>query len=347
MPEDDDSAAKHADAEALEWIVAFQESPDNADLRVRFEQWYDAAPLNAAAWQEAAQVYASIGETRPVHIARWEKLAERRAPTLAPPIAAVRNKQHVRVGASGSKGKGRRRLVTVALPAAAAAIIVVMVAPELALRWQADALAGTAEPREIDLADGSHASLSPGSAFSIDYSKKERRVTLLRGKAWFEVRHESGRPFRVDARSIRTTDIGTAFEVGMTDDAIHIAVQQGTVRVDDLTKARALSDRLVAGRSLSIGREGQTQQQVEAPALIGAWRDGQLAVQDRPMREVIEALRPWYVGMIVVRSDALVQRHVTGVYDLRNPVGAMEALTKAYGGQVIRITPWLLVLAES
>lgn len=347
MPEDQDSAAKRADAEALEWIVALQESPDDPDVRARFDQWRDAASLNAAAWQEAAQLYGSIGETRPVHSERWEKLAEARAPVLAPPIAAVRRPPRTRTGASGSKGKTGRPLVKVALPAAAAAIIAVMVAPELALRWQADAVAGTGEPREIDLADGSHASLSPGSAFRIDYSDKERRITLLRGQAWFDVRHESDRPFRVDARNIRTTDIGTAFEVGMTDATIHVAVQQGIVRVDDVEKARALSERLVAGQALTIDRDGQALQQVEASDLIGAWRDGQLTVQDRPMSEVIEALRPWYRGLIVVRSDALAQRRVTGVYDLRDPAGAMEALTKAYGGRVTRITPWVLVLSET
>lgn len=347
MSEDNDSPAKRADAEALEWIVALQDAPDDPAVRARFEQWHCAASLNAVAWQETAHVYASISETRPVHSERWEKLAEQRTPTLAPPIAATRRRPSTRTASSGRKRVTSGGLVRVALPAVAAAIVAVIAAPELALRWQADAVAGTGELREIDLADGSHASLSPGSALRIDYSNKERRITLLRGQAWFDVRHEPGRPFSVNARNIRATDIGTAFEVGIAEGTIHVAVQQGIVRVDDVDKSRALTEHLVAGQSLSVSHDGQVRQQMEAPDLVGAWRDGQLAVQDRPMREVIEALRPWYRGMIVVRSGALVQRRVTGVYDLRNPAEAMEALTKAYGGRVTRITPWVLVLSAN
>lgn len=346
MPEYYDSAAMRADAEALEWIVALQETPGDPDVCERFEQWRAADPLNSAAWDEAAHVYTGIGETRPAHPERWEALANRRAPTLALPIAVVRRIPSVRTQASRRKDRAGRPFVQLAL-SAAAAIAAVLAAPELALRWQADALAGTGAPREITLADGSHATLSPRSALKIDFSDKERRITLLRGQAWFQVRRDAGRPFRVDARSVRTTDIGTAFEVGMTDTAVRVAVEEGIVRVDDAVKGRAISGQLVAGQSLSVARDGQIRQQTEAPALIGAWRDGQLAVQDRPMSEVIEALRPWYSGMIIVRSETQLRRRVTGVYDLRNPAGAMNALTKAYGGRVTRITPWLLVLSES
>ena len=268
MSEDNDPAVKRADAEALEWIVALQDAPDDPAVRARFEHWHGGAPLNAAAWQEAAQVYASIGETRPVHSKRWEKLAERRAPTLAPPIAAIRKRPSSRNASSGRKRGTHRPLVKVALPATAAAIVAVMAGPELALRWQADAVAGTGELRQIDLADGSHASLSPGSALRIDYSDDERRITLLRGQAWFDVRHEPGRPFSVNARNIRATDIGTAFEVGIADDTIHVAVQQGIVRVDDVEKSLALTERLVAGQSLSVSHGGQIRRQAEAPDLV-------------------------------------------------------------------------------
>lgn len=345
MPEAPDSARKRADAEALEWIVTLQEAPEDAEARARFEQWRAASPANAAAWEESARIYEAIGETNPIHSERWERLTGQRKPAPTHPVAAFRKHRVQRSTAMPAKRRNGRRLVKAALPAAVAAILAVLAAPELALRWQADAMAGTGELRELTLADGSHASLSPGSAIRIDYSNDERRITLLRGQAWFEV-HDDARPFRVAARDVEATDIGTAFEVGLAGDDIHVAVGHGIVRVDDTKTARVISKRLTAGQSVSIDPGGNIRRDTASPELIGAWRDGQLAVQDKPMSDVVEALRPWYGGMIVVRSNALADRHVTGVYDLHDPAGAMEALTKAYGGSVTRLTPWLIILSD-
>ncbi|MGE4323531.1 MAG: FecR domain-containing protein [Sphingobium sp.] len=346
MPEKLDSAALRADAEALEWLVALQDAPDDADVRARFEQWRAAGPLNAAAWEDTAQVYADIGQTQPAHAERWERLAKQRQPVLSAPILAIGANRRRRPAASGRR-RPVRQAAKVAIPAVAAAMLAVVAGPDLAVRWQADAIAGIGEVRDVKLADGSRASLSPGSAFRIDYSDKERRITLLRGQAWFDVRHESDRPFRVVTGDVATTDIGTAFEVGSLASGIHVTVEQGIVRVDDLGHGRSIAERLVAGQSLAIDKTGQVRQAIAPPYLVSAWRDGQIAVQNRPVGEVVDALRPWYRGIIVLRSDVLSRQRVTGVYDLRNPARALDALTKAHGGSVTQITPWILVLSDS
>lgn len=343
MPKNRDSIGTGADVEALEWIVALQEAPDDEDVRGRFEQWRAESRANAAAWQEAAQVYFGIGETNPIHSERWTKLAEQRPPALAAPISAVRKRRHIRP--TQSRRRMRGPLVKIALPSAAAAVLAVFAVPEVALRWQADEVADAGELRDMTLADGSLAALAPGSAIEIDYSSDERRIRLLRGQAWFDVK-EDDRPFRVAAGDVETIDIGTAFEVDVEGGSVRVAVGHGIVRVNDAKAERVIADRLTAGHVVSVGSDGNVRRTTTSPELIGAWRDGQLIVQDRPMGEVIDALRPWYSGKIIVRSDTLARRRVTGVYDLRDPAGAMEALSRAYGGKVRRITPWMLVLSE-
>lgn len=346
MPEDRDPDVTRADAEALDWIVTLQESPDDAALRRRFELWRTATPLNAAAWEETAQVYAGIGETMPAHADRWRRLVADREPSLASPIVAARRRRRFVRPAAARPVRRRGRAVVVALSGAAAAAIAVVALPDVVLRWQADAVTGTGEVRAVPLADGSLASLGPDSAIRVDYSDGERRISLLRGQAWFDVRHDAARPFRVTARDVQTTDIGTAFEVRLDPGNIRVGVASGIVRVDYAKSAPPISERLTAGQSLVIEASGAVARESTAPSLVGAWRDGQFAVQDRPMREVIEALRPWYGGMILVRSDTLPDRRVTGVYDLRDPAGALTALAKAYDGRVVRITPWLMILSD-
>lgn len=347
MTEASDPDRKRADAEALDWIIALQEAPQDLEARVRFDQWSAADPANARAWEESTRVYAGLGEIRPVHSEHWSRMRDRPdAPTIisVPGARRGRTTAGTRSEARRGSGKGRAPIAAV-LSAAAAALVVVLAAPEAALRWQADAIAGTGELRVMTLADGSHISLSPGSAVSIDYSAAERRIGLLRGQAWFDVQDDP-RPFRVAARHVETTDIGTAFEVGLTDSSIRVGVGHGIVRVDDTRNGHTISERLVAGQTVSVDPAGKVSRGSAQPELIGVWRDGRLAVQDRPVSEVVDALRLWHRGMILVRPGALAGRRVTGIYDLRDPAGAMTALTKAHGGRVTQITPWLLILSD-
>ena len=346
MPEDRDPAAVRADAEALDWIVTLQEQPDDAGVRRRFELWRTASAANAVAWEKVAQVYAGIGETTPAHAERWRKLTADRQTSLAPPILAARRRRRMRGAVPRSEPRKGRRITAVALPAVAAAMLAIVAIPNAVLRWQADAVTGTAELRDVHLSDGSLASLGPDSAIGIDYSQGERRIRLLRGQAWFDVRHNADRPFRVVARGVEATDIGTAFEVRLDPSDTHVSVARGIVRVDYAKSVPPISARLVAGQSLAITTSGAATRDTTMPSLVGAWRDGRLAVQNQSMAEVIAALRPWYSGMIVVQSDTLAGHRVTGVYDLRDPAGAMTALASAYGGHVTRITPWLMILSD-
>jgi transmembrane sensor len=80
---------------------------------------------------------------------------------------------------------------------------------------------------------------------------------------------------------------------------------------------------------------------------MAAWRNGQIIVRDRPAGEVIEALRPWFSGMIVMRDEAFARQRVTGLYDATRPVEALRALAQAYGGSVTSITPWVIVVSSA
>lgn len=64
------------------------------------------------------------------------------------------------------------------------------------------------------LSDGTTVWLNSGSSLKLykAFSKSERRVSLS-GEAYFEVRHDSSRPFIVEANGMTVVDLGTAFNV--------------------------------------------------------------------------------------------------------------------------------------
>jgi transmembrane sensor len=70
-----------------------------------------------------------------------------------------------------------------------------------------------------------------------------------------------------------------------------------------------------------------------------------LVAIDRPVADVVEELRAYYRGRIVLMDTALAAKRVTGVYDLRNPAAGLRALAAAHGAKVTELTDWILVLS--
>lgn len=336
--------ARRADDEAVEWAILLREDPDDADVRARFDIWLAASPLNARAWSDTAHAYDRAGDTRPIY-SPPVRSAEHR-PVLPPgPVPYVRRKAKRLSNQDRATRKLPPRRLLVA--GVAAACIAVAVAPSIMLRWQADHLTGTAEVGNVTLADGSVARLAPGSAIAVTYAGNWRQVRLLRGEAWFDVQHDTSRPFYVDAKGITTTVLGTAFDVRLDTGGVTTELARGRVRVDYGKAAPPVSEQLVPGQTVRVGFDGTVQRDTRPVEQVAAWRNRQIVVRDRPATEVVDALRPWFSGVIVVRGDSFARQRVTGIYNAADPVEALKGLTQAYGGSVSTVTPWIIVLSPA
>jgi len=215
--------------------------------------------------------------------------------------------------------------------------------PELLTAIRADQRTGTAEMRSLSLPDGSRVTLAPDSAIALAFSDRERSIRLLSGEAFFEVTPDAERPFRVDADELRVTVLGTAFSVQSGPEYRSVGVEHGLVRVDLPSDSR----QLVAGHMMRIGPDGTVTEDQREPASIAAWRRHRLIARDEPLAQVVDGLRRYYSGRIVITDNALGQRPVTGIYDLRDPVRALQAIARAQNAVIRQISPWLTVLSAS
>lgn len=102
---------------------------------------------------------------------------------------------------------------------------------------------------------------------------------------------------------------------------------------------------LTAGQGVRLNEVGRGVAFETHPDNIAAWTRKQLIVEARPAAEVVDALRPWYGGVILAQGERLKTSEITGVYDLSNPVGALIALSRANNASVVRISPWLIVIS--
>ncbi len=329
-----DADAERTSNEATDWLILLQEEPDDAELRRRFDEWLKARPENQSAWA-ATKTFADVAALLPAARASHEA-----ASVVAHdgPVAQVSRLKPRTAG---------RRWAMPAMALAAAACLALWTGPALLLHLRADHVTGTAELRQLDLPDGSRVTLAPASAIAVADDRQGRRVRLLAGEAFFQVRPDPARPFRVTARDVEATVLGTSFDVRLGSDDVAVSVEEGIVAVAAAGASVDTAAKLAAGQFVRVATGGGTTRGSEQPELVAAWRQGQLYAQETRLGDAVDQLRRSFGGTIVLTDRRLADRRITGAYNLADPEDALRGMARVHGATVRRITPWLLVVSGS
>jgi len=207
----------------------------------------------------------------------------------------------------------------------------------------ADVSTGTAEVRSVDLADGSRVWLGPNSAIDVALQPARREIHLRSGEAFFEVAPDAQRPFIAEVDGVKVTVLGTAFDLRETGSGTEILVQHGKVRVDDADGV--LASGLVAGDWLRVDGAGSATQGRRPTAQIGTWRQKQLIAQNLSVAEIVERLRPYFRGIVILNDTKLAEKRLTGVYNLADPQAALTAIAQGQNATLRYMTPWIVTLS--
>ena len=224
---------------------------------------------------------------------------------------------------------------------AAALAICLMLSLATSNLLRADYRTGASETRDVALPDGSTVSLDADSAIALG---PDRAVELLAGRAFFQVKRDPAHAFTVTADETRVTVLGTAFDVLLSERSVTVAVQSGSVSVAGSSQSVTLQS---GQRAIVDCADGAITAATVGTTGIAAWRSGKLVVEGVPVAEVIEELDRHHSGVILLRDPVLGARRITGVFDLHDPEAAVRAVLRPYGGQILAITPYLLVVQGS
>lgn len=209
------------------------------------------------------------------------------------------------------------------------------------LAWPADHSAPIGEIAAIQLEDGTRVILDSGSAMNVSMDRDRRDIRLLRGRLSVAVADDE-RPLRLLSGDAVIRDIGTRFSVLRDEDGEHVAVSEGIVDLRASGESRALI--LGAGESgaLKDGRLESARRINEIEAF--GWTDGRLYFSNRPLHEVVEELRRYHRGWIVVTNDHAASLRVSGGLSLHDPATAMTELARLSGTRLSRVTDRILIL---
>lgn len=204
-----------------------------------------------------------------------------------------------------------------------------------------DEFTSIAEVRETSLPDGSGVTLDANTAIAIDFSDNQRQVLLQRGRAFFDVATDSRRPFRVMAKGGRVEALGTQFVVNVSGDEVTTSVQESAVSVTapNGQDVRVMMGQMVSYRGIEISKVDLADAEVET-----AWRHGQLIFSDKPLKSVVADVNRYRYGRLQIVGSSLENLRVSGVFDIKNPDGILEAIVRTLPVQAVEVTPLLVVL---
>jgi transmembrane sensor len=312
---------------AFAWLSLLHDRPSAGD-QLTFSQWLRADPAHAEAYAQAQVL--------------WE-LSEGPARTLANEEALALQ------GYLDAMDRPRRpALLRWSGALAMAACLLLMVS--LGTGWQpqrwidelgADYVSAPGEIRTVTLADQSQVTLDGDSAIAVDFSRGERHVQLRRGAGFFSVTH-TGDPFVVAAEKGEARVLGTQFEVRLQPHGAQVTVLSGRVGV---TADRGGEQQiLTAGQQVAYG-EGSAQKlhAVDSEAQL-AWRQGWLTYYKSTLADVVEDLRRYYPGRIVLLNDELAARKVSGSFPSKDPQAVLNSLQGVMGFEQHQVLGHLIIL---
>ena len=134
------------------------------------------------------------------------------------------------------------------------------------------------------LADGSQVELNTNSAIRVDLHDRTRTIKLVRGEAFFQIKHDAARPFVVTAAGHRIVDLGTKFLVRIDPQSLRVALVEGSARLENTR----------AGQRPVVLRRGDV-------AIATA---EETSVTKKAAREILDSLA-WQRGAIVFRNERL------------------------------------------
>ena len=165
------------------------------------------------------------------------------------------------------------------------------------------------ERATLRLPDGTQVSLAPASRLRLaaDFGE-ERRDVYLDGEAYFDVPHDSLRPFTVFASNASARDLGTQFLVRKypEDPMVQVVVRKGAVAMSGV-------GRLAAGDLGRLGADGQASlRRNVALGTYFSWLEGRLVFRDTPLIDVLRALRRWHDVDVQLADSTLGSLPFTG-----------------------------------
>lgn len=345
------ATSRQIELTAADWLARRESGDWSPDDDARLRIWLDVTTAHRvaflrleAAWGESGRLKAlAAGREPPGTPARgqWAKAPDR--------IAAGTDDTPDRIGSLDALVFSARRTEAPRRRPIGAAFAAALLCGALAVwGWNtytavetAHYASGVGQLRELRLSDGTRTTLSGDSRIDVSMSRRERRIALTRGEAFFEATKDRQRPFVVEADARRVVAVGTRFAVRRDGQDLRVVVTEGLVRLESTSsqgQPPAPTALLPAGSTALASRSGvlvRAGTAAEAERTLD-WRGGFLHFDDTPLAEAAAEFNR-YSGRTILMGDATTAAlRIGGNFRWSNVDGFVRLLEQGFDVRVER-----------
>jgi len=270
--------------------------------------------------EEQSKLDAWLNETIAHRVAFWRLKA---ALVRTERLAALRSAE------PGKQPAHRKGVWPIAIRSAGACIVIAAVGFAAASYYQNSLEETYATPvggREvITLGDGSHVELNTDTVLHARVHANRRTIELVRGEAFFQIRHDSAHPFVVIAGDQHITDLGTKFIVRDDSGKVEVTLVEGRARVDSANAGRAHSAVLMPG-DVAVATTGGisiTRRTAQDMANQLGWRNGVLIFRYTTLADAAAQFNRYNSKKLVIADSASARLTIVGTF----PVDDVAAFT--------------------
>ncbi|KQN13921.1 FecR family protein [Sphingomonas sp. Leaf30] len=293
--------------DAAAWIDRLNQPAFDAAAGPDFDAWMAASPRHRAVFAEMQALWQS------------EALVEALGTAACVPAAAIPPAPRV-----DRARRGRRSAARLAVAACAMLVAILLLVPMLVTtRYRT----GPGESRTVVLADGSRVDLSGDTELRVRILPWHRGAELVRGEAYFDIRHERSRMFRVASGTTSVRVLGTAFNVDrQSPTRTAVVVYRGAVEVGVAGEADLVLHKGDGARVV----DGQVTAQPRIAASAPEWKSGWFEASDVPLAVLIGKVQRYSARPILLQDRRLQALPISGRFHISDTDRALQAVQAAY-----------------
>lgn len=176
--------------------------------------------------------------------------------------------------------------------------------------------------------------------FPDEFSKDDRTV-FLEGEAFFEVRRDVNRPFKVIAQDVETKVLGTSFNVTALPnrDKVEVLVFTGKVSVSGKTEDGAVHETVLSPHerlTMDIRSKATTKEFLNHIDNYAGWRQNRLAFHKTSMKEVVDVLNHHFRVMIRLDDESMESTSITAKFESKTVDEVLDLICLLVKGKYVK-----------
>ena len=203
--------------------------------------------------------------------------------------------------------------------------------------------------RHLTLPDGTSVVLKSGS--TIHYPEKftgKKREVILKGEAYFDVKHMNSKPFIIHTGNVKTTVLGTAFDIKAWpgQENVIVSVKRGKVRVENDKKVLAV---LTVNQEIKYNttRNDAVKSILPSDKVVAKWAREDMVFDHVTLSEITQTLSKRYEKDIEIENKELADMVMVSSFKGTESLNdILEVLCGVYPNTVFSIKEKIVIISS-